>query len=204
LITYGNILTQTDPTGAREARLSARRLAAEHNEPWWQLTASVVLAQDAASHGNWSNASDELEACRAIIDEHGRGSIHRLGSITAEVEWQLGNVVAARRHLTQALEEAQQNPLHAGYGELILAAEITAHDGDLQRAVELMSAARTLLSELGIVEDDFDIKRSAGIEALARERLGEDAWAAACERGRSLTLDEALLLALDSTSPAAG
>jgi hypothetical protein len=199
LITLGNILREIDPAGAREAWLSARQLAAENDEYWWQLTATYVLAQGAAMHGNWSDASTELEASRTLIDQHGRGSIHKVSTMAAEVEWQLGNVAAARRHLMQALGEVQRNPLFAGYGELTLAAEIAAHDGDLERAAELVSAARNLLSELGVLEDDFDIKRSARIEALGREALGEDAYAAAGERGRSLTLDEALLLALDST-----
>ena len=171
------------------------------DERWWQLTATFVLAQGAVIDGNWSDASTELEDCRALIDEHGRGSIHAINAMTAEVEWQLGNVDAARQHLTQALGEVQRNPLYAGYSELTLAAEIAARDGHLEQAAELVSAARTLLSELGVVEDDFDVKRSGGIEALVRERLGEDAWAAADERGRSLTLDEALLLALESTGP---
>ena len=201
LITVGNILVEADPAGARDAWLSARRLAADNGELWWQLTATFVLAQGAAKRGNWSEAAAELEACRALIDEHGHGSIHSISTMAAEVEWQLGNVEAARRHLAGALGEAQQNPLYAAYGELTLAAEIAVHDGALEHAVRLVSAAQTLLAELGVVEDESDIRRSARIEALARETLGEEAFTAARERGHTLTLDEAVGLALDRTGP---
>jgi predicted ATPase len=203
LITVADILIEADPDVAREARRSARRLAIAAGDAFWQMTATYTLAEQALYTRDWASALTELEACKALTEKHGHGSLlFPLSTITAEVEWQVGNVDAARQHLYHALSAMQSNPVQAAYNEISLAAEIAAHDGDLNRAAALSSASTILLADLGMREDDWDIERSARIEALAREPLGEEAWAAACERGRSLTLDEALLVALESTHPA--
>ena len=204
LITVANVLLESDPAVAREARRSARRLAVDAGDAFWEMMATYTLAEQAVYARDWAGALIELEACKALTEEHGRGSLlFPLSTITAEVEWQVGNIDAARQHLYHALTAVQSNPVQAAYNEISLAAEIAAHDGDLDRAAALSSASTTLLADLGMREDDWDIERSARIEALAREPLGEEAWAAACERGRSLTLDEALLVALESTHLAA-
>jgi hypothetical protein len=84
----------------------------------------------------------------------------------------------------------------AAYYELMLAAELAAHDGELEQAALLFSAACAFWSELGLGKDEFDSEREARLETRVRELLGEEQWEAATARGLLLTLDDALELAL--------
>jgi predicted ATPase/class 3 adenylate cyclase len=196
LITVGNLLAELDWTASHEAHLAARRLAAEIGDPWRHLTATIALVQMAISRGDLDEAAAELATCRALVERHGGASLHPVSTLSAQVEWSRGDVEAAREHLGQGLAEMRRNPMWAAYYELMLAAELAAHDGELEQAALLFSAACAFWSELGLGKDEFDSEREARLETRVRELLGEEQWEAATARGLLLTLDDALELAL--------
>ena len=47
LITVADVLLESDPAAAREARLLARRLAIDVGDAFWELTATYTLAEQA-------------------------------------------------------------------------------------------------------------------------------------------------------------
>jgi predicted ATPase/class 3 adenylate cyclase len=197
LITLGNILTVVDPHEAHAAHVAACTLAAEIGEPWWELTARVVLVGEALNRRDWDAAESDLAACRALL---GRGphvaAIHSVELLEAEIDWHFGRHDAARAHLARALAEARTAPKAAAYNELALAALIAAHDGHHERAAVIAAAAPRLLAELGIVADASDLARLDEIEELVGRYLDAAALATAREHGRVLELDEAIGYAL--------
>jgi predicted ATPase/class 3 adenylate cyclase len=199
LITVGNLLTEVDATASHEAHLAARDLAAETGDSWRHLTATIVVVQAAIMRGDLHEAAAELAICRGLVEEHGGASLHPVSTLSAEVEWRRGEVEAAREHLAQGLSEMRSNPMWAAHNELVLAAELADHDGESERAALLLSAARTLWAELGLANDEFDTEREARLETRIRGRLGEEPWETASARGRLLTLDDALDVALRSS-----
>ena len=197
LITLGNIFTTSDPDAARGHHLEAREIAAEIANAWWQLTATVVLAESAANRREWADASAWLGACRDLLGGQDPGSMLSIDVTTALVEWRLGNLGDARRYLETALAGARRNPRYGAYLELVLAAEVAAHDGQSEAAAVTLSAARARLAELGMQEDDFDLERVAEIEQLVRSSLDDRAWADALLRGTELSVNDAVQLALE-------
>ena len=197
LITLGNILTVTDPDEAHAAHVAACALAAEIGEPWWELTARVVLVGEALNRRDWDAAEADLAACRALLGRESHvAAIHSLELLEAEIDWHFGRHDAARMHLRRALEEARTAPKAAAYNELALAALIAAHDGDHDRAAVIAAAAPRLLAEIGILADASDRARLDQIDELVAPHLEGAALAAARQHGQALELDEAIGLAL--------
>jgi hypothetical protein len=71
--------------------------------------------------------------------------------------------------------------------------------GRAGEAARLFGAADRLHAELGSVRDVFEGQLVDASTALVRASLGEDAFAAECERGRSLSLEEAAACAYAAT-----
>jgi hypothetical protein len=65
-------------------------------------------------------------------------------------------------------------------------------------AVQLLSAAASLNEQTGAAEESFVADLNEGTLVIIRSQLDEVAFAEAWEQGRTLTLDEAVALALDS------
>ena len=205
LITLGNLISLSHEIEAHEAYVAARDLAAQIGEPWWELTADVILAGDAVRRRNWPLAEAELATCKELLrDQEHVAAIHSVEALEAELHWELGRRELAREHAARALEEARSAPKAAAYIELTLAALIAAHQGDVERAAVLAASAPKLLADLGILEDDVDRERMAEIDRLVRGRLDAEERASARERGRTLELDEAIVYALEAmrASPA--
>ena len=198
LLTLGNLLSLSHETEAHEAHVAGRDLAAQIGESWWELTANVILAGEAVRRSDWQQAEIELATCKELLREQEHvAAIHSLEALEAELDWELGRRELARAHAVRALEEARSAPKAAAYNELVLAALIAAHQGDLERAAVLVASAPKLLADLGIVADEFDQERIAGIDRLVREGLDPEEWASARERGRAMQLDEAIVYALE-------
>jgi len=198
LITLGNILVNSDPAEAHAAHLAAREFAAQIGDPWWELTARVVLLQEGVTLGDWSAAEAELAACRALHERQDHvAAIHSLGVLAAEIDLHFGRRGSAFAHLARALEEARAAPKAGAFNELVLTSLVAAQEGDFEDAAVIAAAAANLLAGIGIAQDDVDRARMAEIEDLVRDRLEQDALAAAGERGRALELDDAIGFALD-------
>jgi hypothetical protein len=73
-----------------------------------------------------------------------------------------------------------------------LAAALVAKQEEL-RGAELLGASESLRKELQIgLNDEFEEQIEKGAVAAAKAALGEDAFAAACSRGRAMGRDEFL------------
>lgn len=73
---------------------------------------------------------------------------------------------------------------------------VAVEQGQLERAARLLGAAEALRERLGVALGPLDRAASEPTVAALRERLGAENAEAAWQRGRSLSLDEAVALAL--------
>jgi predicted ATPase len=77
-------------------------------------------------------------------------------------------------------------------------ARAAAIAGNVEVAVQLLSAAASLNEQTGAAEESFVADLNEGTLVIIQSQLDEVAFAEAWEQGRTLTLDDAVALALDS------
>jgi non-specific serine/threonine protein kinase len=75
-------------------------------------------------------------------------------------------------------------------------AEVAQAQGNLEKAVRLLSAAGALRISIGSVIDPADQSEYQNRRAALREKLGQEQFAALWEEGRALTLEQAISYAL--------
>jgi predicted ATPase/DNA-binding XRE family transcriptional regulator len=80
---------------------------------------------------------------------------------------------------------------------LVTLAGIVATQGKTERAARLWSAGEALGAAMGIAIPPSVLAEYHKRLTVPRSRLGEDFWRAACERGRAMTLDQAVAYALE-------
>jgi hypothetical protein len=112
-----------------------------------------------------------------------------------------GRHEAAAAWFERALAAARE----LGYREMIAyclkgIGEVLAAQGTVQQAARLLGASDRLFLELGAhVESSEQATYAVTVEQL-KDALGDDAYRSAYAEGQALSLDQALTLALDSTS----
>jgi tetratricopeptide (TPR) repeat protein len=174
------------------------RLAREHGDTGILTIAVNNLGSIASSRGDHERA---LELYEEVLEINRDGSdrylvalaLSNLGATT----FALGDVARAhdllRDGLAAAREIGQVDLIIGGFTDL---AGVYARE-DPARAVRLLGRADALREETASRDDD-PVERRLRDETGAglRERLGEDAYAAAYAAGRALALEDALALAL--------
>jgi len=153
-----------------------------------------LLGIAAAGAGDFDTAYEALGRELELNEELGLGifvaSAH--GNL-AEIALRLGKVDQAARHQGRCLEAAiaQGFPAMVAFS-LIVAARIAADGGDWAEAVLLHSRADALLDEIGLVLYADDQRESEKLMTDARERLGDDGFAALLPEGSEMEIPSAV------------
>jgi ATP/maltotriose-dependent transcriptional regulator MalT len=139
--------------------------------------------------------AEELEVARRLGDEHllviAEGNV-------AELAMRRGDAASAARHQAACLELALAlgRPVSVAQS-LIVAARLTA-EPDPVRALQLHSKAEEVLIENGYRLYDDDLRASEQMLDRVRQRIGECEFNVALDKGRALTLPEAVWLGQDA------
>jgi predicted ATPase/class 3 adenylate cyclase len=144
------------------------------------------VARAAAAFG------DELDAARLTGDEH--LIIIAEGNV-AELALRMGDIASAARHQAACLELALAlgRPVSVAMS-FIVAARLIA-DTDPIRAGRLHANAEAILDENNFKLYDEDLQASQTMLADVRRRLGSEEFDRARERGRTMALHDAVILA---------
>ena len=112
-------------------------------------------------------------------------------------------IAADQGQAEEALSLARQHlPIARDNGRLDLSVAfsrvgyVLAHAGRTAGAVRILSCSEVLTEEIDATEEPWVVRQNERTRAIAREELGETAFAEAWEEGRALTPDEAVSLAL--------
>jgi predicted ATPase/DNA-binding SARP family transcriptional activator len=198
-------LRQADRQDARRLLLECETLARELHEEarlaWIQQALGVI----ALAHDDYTDARRRLEESVSIFQRIGGKwqAAYALSSLAALAVLQK-RYEDARPLLVEALRRALdlRMPNHAAQSLDNVAALVLAQ-GDAELAVRLLAAADAVREETGDQttegEDwfEYEIQMRAQTTAAARKRLGRG-FAGEWTAGSSLTLNEAVGLALDS------
>ncbi|HEX8918708.1 MAG TPA: tetratricopeptide repeat protein [Chloroflexota bacterium] len=153
------------------------------------------------SAGDYDRANVLFEEALALVramDDRFRitACLESIGSLAR----QTGDIERAREMLTEGLLSA----LQGGYrnfvpGILESLAGVVLTEGDAARAATLFGAAHGLRKSLGVPRAGEDEELYAADIARGRSILTEESWSAHFEKGKELSLDEAVNQTLDRT-----
>ena len=143
--------------------------------------------------------ADLLRDARAAGDEQMEARALAILAAAATDEGRTGDALAL-------LKDAYRIDRHIGNPEeiavdLIRVARAVAVAGKADAAAAVLSRSEAIRADLGITHPDWILEWQEEAESKARAGLDNDAFAEAWERGRSLTADEAVALALESVDP---
>ncbi len=138
---------------------------------------------------------EELELL--LVDGH-EGILSTAHGNLAEAAMRLGRTATAARHQLAGLELALAlgQPVPIAYS-LIMASRITAATGGWRNAVALYFHAEAMLEEAGHRLYEADQQLSDADMRNARVELGDAAFEAACEAGRTSRTGDAVTMAQD-------
>jgi len=142
--------------------------------------------------------ADLLRDARAAGDEQMEARALAILAASATDEGRTSDALAL-------LKDAYRIDRHMGNPEeiavdLIRFARALAVGGRADAAAALLARSEAIRVELGVAHPDWIVEWQEEAETKARARLGEEAFAQAWERGRGLSVDEAVALALESDS----
>jgi DNA-binding NarL/FixJ family response regulator len=164
--------------------------------------ASVLnsLGEYAQSEGDNNAARELLEECLSLSREIGdKIGIARALYVLGEVSAGQGDYNTARELQSESLRLRHELGSKRGIIQCLegLAAVATAQV-EPRRLVVLLAAADELRSSIGASITAQDHTRNEQSLEFARTKLGPDAVAAAWEKGKRLTVEEAIALALEA------
>jgi len=157
------------------------------------------LGNVALRQGDYASARALYEESLAIRQEAGdrwgiASSLHALGAVASH----LGEYTVARSLYFQSLTMQQELEDRKGIaGSFESLASLALHEGDPVVAARLLSAASALRTAIGAPLPPYRREEIERELALVRTAIGEDAFAAAWEEGRAMSLDEAVGYALE-------
>jgi predicted ATPase/class 3 adenylate cyclase len=151
----------------------------------------------------------ELERAHQLHEENLRRAerlgddrirVFALSSLAAEAE-RTGDLAGAFAMVQEAVGASRDlgDPTEIAL-ELNLVASVLARAGHGEIAATILGCVVKTLEELGIAAAPYYEKRRDGTLAVVREQLDDDTFARAWERGRHLSLDVAVELALEHGS----
>lgn len=197
------VLAAGDETHAEAVLDEAVGLAREVGDERILALALNNLGDVALTTADYERAEPLFAESLALLEARGdtaniARSLFNLGS----VQLMRGGHAEARRRFDESLGLSRA----AGDKEDIAwclegLAGLAAATGDGQRAGLLVGAARRLLDEMGAARKPFERRLHETTVERASALCGDEAFAAAVERGAALTLDEAVVLA-SSLAPA--
>jgi hypothetical protein len=190
---------ERDFSHARKLLEESVRLFRDLGDEHYTMEATRFLAWTHFELGNLGQAQrllqDNLRRARALGDKHIEATaLEQLGGYAVRE----GRVHDAFRLLTGAYRVNRK--LGNAYRLPFIVcrfADALAAAGTAGAAARVLASGKTLLEELGAVEDWAE-KMNERTLASIRTQLDEAAFAEAWEQGRKLTADEAVALALES------
>jgi tetratricopeptide (TPR) repeat protein len=160
---------------------------------WDAATALVTLA--------WTEImAGDIDAARVRLQEAfmlGRSESAHLTLAAAEIALRDGDIDGAEELCVSALERASRGGDHEHTPYFLLTlASCAARRGASERAAQLYGASQRSLEQRGEATTPFDADRRREEVPALRAHLGDEAYEAAYERGRSLTPADAFAFAL--------
>ncbi len=163
--------------------------------------ALVFASYQSGDHATARRLQEEnLAAVRRMGDPFWLANTLSLLSVFATAD---GDFDEARRELTEAIE------LFGGPGDLsgivnvlMLFAHVSLAEGVPERAAHLVGAADAIRQEIGSVATPIELLRLPDPAEVARERLGDHAYAVALTAGRSMSRKEAVAYATATATAA--
>jgi predicted ATPase/class 3 adenylate cyclase len=188
-------LTENDYERGRQALEEAVRAFDELGHEYWVVAAMRHLAWAHWELGDRDRARE--------LNEEVAGRAHAIGNahLEAQALGALGENAAVDGRVEEAvplLKESTRIFLELGdpsfvAGSLCGFARALAVSGHAEAAAEVLARGEAMYEELGL---GWHVTFKDETRALIRDQLDEYRYAAACERGRALTADEAVALAL--------
>jgi tetratricopeptide (TPR) repeat protein len=173
----------------------------------WAIEAGLLdLAWAAVDQRRYEDAMRLGEDNLALAEESGRRwEIARCSSLLGFTEQRLGNVNrAATWYRTGLASNREEAPAFWVAGCLLGIAGLSLAQGQISRATRLLSSIDSLFGTEGphlSFSQRGDFQRHL---AAARTALGEEAFAAAWEAGRAMSLEDAVAFALEGSSYSPG
>ncbi|MDQ2910052.1 MAG: tetratricopeptide repeat protein [Actinomycetota bacterium] len=179
--------------GLAETIPGAEGKAARRN-PAHMLAAAARMAADYAQARRYYEESQDLS--RELGNEQSvAGEHHNLGY----VDLHSGDLAGARSHFRQALEWVAANrDMYLLPYCVVDSAILALRDGALDRAATLLAAAQAIFDTTGAVPDPDDGVEIDGCRRELEDRMNAGLYEAAVERGRALTVEGVLELAVAS------
>jgi non-specific serine/threonine protein kinase len=153
------------------------------------------LAERQGDLGRARQSYDEAMAfSQARGDSHGVGNVLRALGLLACRQGDAGRGSTLLRDSLRLFHELADTP--CSWNGLVLLAHAATLEGRCTRAAHLLGAAETQQRASGLEPLRMTREVHDDTVTAARSGLGEDAFAAAWEEGRAMTLDEAVAYAL--------
>jgi predicted ATPase/class 3 adenylate cyclase len=177
-----------------------------------ELGDDAVIARYLAADGYMAFMTDDLARARALLEEtleiaerlDDRMSIGMSHHMVAQVARLDRRYATAVEHYREALRYGQALRDAASMTEPLQGlAAVAIATGDVERGVTLLGANEAIREKLGGGPPPEWLRLGDPL-AEAREVLGTDAFKAAWEAGRELSVDDAVALALGPSTEAAG
>jgi predicted ATPase/class 3 adenylate cyclase len=186
-----------------EARLVIRKARETFRQCGDKLREAICVNDDALNEllqdGDVAAVHADFQYVLAVFRELGSsGDIGYALANVALVEILSGDPLTAHQHLTEALPYTRRAGDQAHFAYIILGfALVESLRNQPERAAKLHGAADILLATLGEVFDPLEVRLRNDDHSRLRGVLGDAGFREAYTRGRALTRDEAITLALD-------
>jgi predicted ATPase len=184
---------------AREWLDKAFRISCGLGEPWISSFVLNNLGEVARVQGDYTSARRYYQESEALLRSMGdKGDLARLVNNQGYIAQHEGNTAAAKARFHESLMMFRRLGHKRGIAEAMAGiAGLRQVEGRADQAAVLLSAAEAMMADSGAAwwpADRVEIDRSrAATEAV----LGQSLFAAAWDKGQSMTYDQAVALALD-------
>jgi tetratricopeptide (TPR) repeat protein len=138
---------------------------------------------------------ENLRRAEALGDDRARFFVLSSLAFDADREGRAAEALALFRESVR-ISHRLGDPVHTALGLIGIASLLAKSGGDGSVAATLLASAEQTHEDLGLNVADYIVKRCDDARAALRGQLGEEALAHALERGRKLSLDSAVELAL--------
>jgi tetratricopeptide (TPR) repeat protein len=189
--------SQGDYAAARTLLEESLAIRREIGDQWGIALSLYYLGMVAYSQGDYAVARTRLQECLALCLATGNShTVHVLG-LLGHVERDAGDYARASAFYRESLLLRRER------GDMVTTAQsledlaaLAGRQGQYERAVQLLGAAEALAAPTGHTLPIAVAEEYERTVAAARAALSEEAFSAAWEAGRALTLEQAVAYAL--------